>query len=143
MTICNGAQVDYSKVTEWFVDMVRKYDIRPLWVCYDRALSGYWVPEMESYGFEMQKEAQGPFNWSQSMKLMGAAFEEHLVIYNNNPVLRWCLANTAVKTLNSDGIATIQPVKIQQHRRIDGTVSLLNAWVGYVKHYDDFMPYLR
>lgn len=74
---------------------------------------------------------------------MGAAFEEHIVIYNNNPVLRWCLANTAVKTLNSDGIATIQPVKIQQHRRIDGTVSLLNAWVGYVKHYDDFMPYLR
>ena len=143
VTICNGAQVDYSKVTEWFVDMVRKYDIRPLWVCYDRALSGYWVPEMESYGFEMQKEAQGPFNWSQSMKLMGAAFEEHIVIYNNNPVLRWCLANTAVKTLNSDGIATIQPVKIQQHRRIDGTVSLLNAWVGYVKHYDDFMPYLR
>ena len=143
VTICNGAQVDYSKVTEWFVDMVCKYDIRPLWVCYDRALSGYWVPEMESYGFEMQKEAQGPFNWSQSMKLMGAAFEEHIVIYNNNPVLRWCLANTAVKTLNSDGIATIQPVKIQQHRRIDGTVSLLNAWVGYVKHYDDFMPYLR
>ena len=143
VTICNGAQVDYSKVTEWFVDMVRKYDIRPLWVCYDRALSGYWVPEMESYGFEMQKEAQGAFNWSQSMKLMGAAFEEHIVIYNNNPVLRWCLANTAVKTLNSDGIATIQPVKIQQHRRIDGTVSLLNAWVGYVKHYDDFMPYLR
>ena len=143
VTICNGAQVDYSKVTEWFVDMVRNYDIRPLWVCYDRALSGYWVPEMESYGFEMQKEAQGPFNWSQSMKLMGAAFEEHIVIYNNNPVLRWCLANTAVKTLNSDGIATIQPVKIQQHRRIDGTVSLLNAWVGYVKHYDDFMPYLR
>lgn len=143
LTICEGAQVDYSKVTEWFVDMVQTYDIRPLWICYDRALSGYWVPEMESYGFEMEKTAQGPFTWSQPMKEMGATFQENKVIYQNNPILRWCLANTAAKALNKDGIETIQPVKIQQNRRIDGMVSLLNAWVGYVKHYDEYMPYVR
>ena len=77
------------------------------------------------------------------MKEMGAAFHEHKVNYNNNPVLRWCLTNTAVKSLNKDGIESIQPVKIQQNMRIDGTVSLLNAWVGYVKHYDEYMPYVR
>lgn len=143
LTINEGAQVDYSKVTEWFVDMVNTYDIRPLWVCYDRALAGYWVPEMEAYGFDMEKTAQGPFTWSQPMKEMGAALQEHKVVYNNNPILKWCLANTAVKALNKDGIETIQPVKIQQHRRIDGMVSLLNAWVGYVKHYDEYIPYLR
>lgn len=143
VTICEGAQVDYKKVTEWFVKMVREYDIRPLWVCYDRALSGYWVPEMEECGFDMDKIAQGPFTWSQPMKEMGAAFQEHKVIYGNNPILRWCLANTAKKSLNKDGIETIQPVKIQQNRRIDGMVSLLNAWVGYVKHYDEYIPYVR
>jgi phage terminase large subunit-like protein len=77
------------------------------------------------------------------MKEMGATFEEHKVIYDNNPILRWCLHNTAKKSLNKDGIETIQPVKIQQNRRIDGTVSLLNAWVGYVKHYDEYMPYVK
>lgn len=143
LTICEGAQVDYSKVTEWFNEMVSKYDIRPLWVCYDRALSGYWVPEMEGYGFEMDKIPQGPFTWSQPMKEMGAAFEEHRVVYQNNPILRWCLANTAAKSMNKDGIETIQPVKIQQNRRIDGMVSLLNAWVGFVKHYDEYIPYVR
>lgn len=143
LTINEGAAVDYEKVTEWFVEMVQKHDIRPLWVCYDRALSGYWVPSMENYGFDMEKTAQGPFTWSQPMKEMGAAFQEHKVIYNNNPILRWCLANTACKALNKDGIETIQPVKIQQNRRIDGTVSLLNAWVGYVKHYDEYIPYAR
>jgi phage terminase large subunit-like protein len=91
----------------------------------------------------MEKTAQGPFTWSQPMKEMGAAFSEHKVVYQNNPILRWCLANTAVKALNKDGIETIQPVKIQQGRRIDGTVSLLNAWVGYVKHFDELMPYVR
>lgn len=143
LTINEGAQVDYSKVTQWFVDMVQSMDIRPLWVCYDRALSGYWVPEMESYGFDMEKTAQGPFTWSQPMKEMGAAFHEHKVIYQNNPILRWCLANTAAKALNKDGIETIQPVKMHQNKRIDGMVSLLNAWVGYVKHYGDFMRYVR
>lgn len=143
LTINEGAAVDYSNVTKWFVQMVEEYDIRPLWISYDRALAGYWVPEMESYGFEMEKCAQGPFTWSQPMKEMGAAFSEHRVNYNNNPLLRWCLSNTGVKSLNKDGIETIQPVKLQQNRRIDGMVSLLNAWVAYVKHYDEYMPYVR
>jgi phage terminase large subunit-like protein len=122
--------------------MVEEYDIRPLWVSYDRALSGYWVPEMESFGFEMEKCAQGPFTWNQPMREMQAAFSEHRVIYNNNPILRWCLLNTAKKSTKSDSIEMIQPVKIQANRRIDGCVSLLNAWVGYVKHYDDFIRYI-
>lgn len=143
LTVCEGTQVNYSDVTQWFVQMVKDHNIRPLWICYDRALAGYWVEEMESYGFDMEKTAQGPYTWSQPMKEMGAAFERHQVIYQNNPMLRWCLANTAKKSLNKDGIETIQPVKIQQHRRIDGTVSLLNAWVGYVKHFDEYMPYVR
>ena len=138
-----GAAVDYSKVTEWFVEMVTKYDIRPLWVHYDRALASYYAAEMIEHGFDMIPTPQGPFTWSQPMKEMGAAFHDHLVVYNNNPILRWCLANTACKSLNKEGIETIQPVKIQQQRRIDGMVSLLNAWVGYVKHYDEYMPYVR
>lgn len=143
LKICEGAQVNYSDVTAWFVEMVEKYDIRPLWICYDRALSGYWVPEMENYGFEMEKTAQGPFTWNQPMREMGAAFQENRVIYDNNPILRWCLLNTAAKHTKTDSIEMIQPVKIQANRRIDGMVSLLNAWVGYVKHYDDYMQYLR
>lgn len=138
-----GAQVDYHEVTMWFIEMVNDHDIRPLWICYDRALSGYWAPEMEASGFQMEKIPQGPFTWSQPMKEMGAAFADHKIIYQNNPILRWCLANTAAKALNKDGIETIQPIKIRQSNRIDGMVSLLNAWVGYVRHYDEFLPYLR
>ncbi len=143
LEIHEGAQVDYSAVTKWFKEMVDKYDIRPLWVCYDRALAGYWQEEMSDIGFDMEKTAQGPFTWSQPMKELGCALSEHKINYNNNPVLRWCLANTGVKALNKDGIETIQPVKLQQDRRIDGMVSLLNAWVGYTKHLSEYLPYLR
>lgn len=143
VTINPGAQVDYSLVTQWFVEMVNDYDIRPLYIGYDRALSNYWCNEMEEYGFDLIPVAQGPYTWSPSMKSMGATFKEHRVIYQNNPILRWCLANTAIKSLNKEGIETIQPVKIHQNKRIDGTVSLLNAWVVFDKHFDEYMPYLR
>ena len=105
-------------------------------VGYDRALAGYWVEEMKSNGFTMEPVAQGPFTWSQPMREMGAAFADKIVNYNKNPVLVWCLSNTAVK---KSGVNNIQPVKITDKRRIDGAVSLLNAWVIYVKYYDDFM----
>lgn len=142
LTACPGSMIDYSMVTQWFVETCREYEINPLWVCYDRALAGYWVPEMEAYGFEMEKTPQGPITWSQPMKEMGAHFEERRVNYNANPILRWCLSNVQAKSLNAKGIQTIQPEKISDNRRIDGMVSLLNAWVGYVKHYDEYMSYV-
>lgn len=141
--ICPGASVDFHAVTEWFVHMVKKWSIRPLWICYDRALSGYWVPEMVEYGFEMEKVAQGPFTWTYPMKDLGGALENKMVVYQNNPVLRWCLNNTAKKSTNEKGVESIQPVKKASNLRIDGMVSLLNAWVGYSRHIDEYMSYLR
>ena len=136
LTICEGAKVNFSDVTAWFVKMRDKYEILPYKIGYDRALAGYWVDEMEANGFTMEAVAQGPFTWSQPMREMGAALEDKLVNYNDNPILIWCLSNTAVK---KSGVNNIQPIKIPEARRIDGAVSLLNAWVIYVKDFEDFM----
>ena len=142
LILCDGATVDFRAVTQWFVEMVGK-DIRPLWVGYDRALSGYWSEEMLGEGFDMEKIAQGPFTWSYPMKELGGLFEEKRIVSNNNPILRWCTLNTGVKTLNKDGIQSIQPVKVAENRRIDGLVSLLNAYTCYKNHEEEYMSYLR
>ncbi len=136
VTICEGNRVNYSQVTEWFCQMRDEWEITAIKIGYDRALAGYWVDEMVSNGFEMEAVAQGPYTWAQPMREMGAAIEAKTVNYNGNPVLIWCLTNTAVK---KSGLNNIQPVKITDKRRIDGAVSLLNAWVLYVKYYEDFM----
>lgn len=143
LTLCDGATVDYNDVTEWFVSMVQERDIRPLWVCYDAALSGYWVPQMTDMGFEMERIRQGPVTWTYPMKRMKGLFEDHRIVYQNNPILRWCLSNTAAKSSNQRGIDSIQPEKITANRRIDGMVSLLNAMTGYYNHEDAFLSYLR
>jgi phage terminase large subunit-like protein len=136
LTICEGARVDFHQVTEWFCQMSVQFKIDAYRVGYDRALAGYWVDDMISNGFKMEPVAQGPFTWSQPMREMGAALTDKLVNYNNNPILAWCLSNTAVK---KSGVNNIQPVKISDKRRIDGMVSLLNAWVIYIKYFKDFM----
>ena len=143
LTLCDTATVDYNAVTAWYVKMVQERDIRPLWVCYDAALSGYWVPQMTDTGFDMERIRQGPVTWTYPMKRMKGLFEDGLIVYQNNPMLRWCLSNTAAKASNQKGIDSIQPEKITANRRIDGMVSLLNAMVGYYNHEEEFLQYLR
>lgn len=143
LTLCDTATVDYNAVTAWFVKMVQERDIRPLWICYDAALSGYWVPQMTDTGFDMERIRQGPVTWTYPMKRMKGLFEDGLIVYQNNPMLRWCLSNTAAKASNQKGIDSIQPEKITANRRIDGMVSLLNAMVGYYNHEEEFLQYLR
>lgn len=131
-----GQKVDYSKVTEWFLTMVREYDIRPLWVGYDSWNSQYWVKEMQDYGFDMVEVRQGAKTMSQPMKLLAADLKEKKINYNNNPVLKWCLTNTSIKT---DENENIRPVKgLSQKMRIDGAVSLIIAYVVLQNNYNDY-----
>lgn len=139
MTICDGEMVKYSDVTAWFKYMKDEYQI-DLWrVGYDRAMANYWVEEM-SYQFGqsvMEAVPQGAKTWTIPMKEMGAVLAEHKINYNNNPIFKWCLTNTAVKTVGS--LESIEPVKMQRRRRIDGMVSALNAYVIYVKYKNDYV----
>lgn len=143
LTSCPGTTVDYHMVTEWYVEQVRVNDIRPLWIGYDRALAGYWQEEMTGAGFEMEKIAQGAYTWTYPMKELRGLLQGKRVIYQDNPVLLTCLLNTAVKSQNKEGIESIMPVKSQSNRRIDGLVSLLNAYTSYRNHAEEFEHYIR
>ena len=60
------------------------------------------------------------------MKQLGADLESKLIVYNDNPVDKWCLANTAKE---EDGNGNIKPHKTTEPRkRIDGTAALLDAY---------------
>lgn len=71
------------------------------------------------------------------MKSLGADLESKIINYNNNPILKWCLSNTSVEVDKNDNI---QPVKGgSQRRRIDGTASLLDAYVAFERHREEYM----
>lgn len=137
ITLSEGSQNDFTKVTEWFQHMVWDYGIRPLWVGYDPWNSKYWIDEMNDAGFTMEKVRQGVFTLSEPMKQLEADLKNHIVIYDNNPVLKWCLANTQAKV---DVNGNIQPCKLNsKYKRIDGAVALIIAYSvlsNYKKDYE-------
>ena len=137
VTVCDGAKVNYSDVTQWFLRMNEEYKISTLWVGYDPWNTQYWVEEMKEYGFEMIEVRQGAKTLSNPMKQLEADLIEKNVIYNNNPILKWCLCNTAVKRDENDNI---RPVKGQKQRaRIDGTVSLITAYCVLLDKLNDYL----
>ena len=136
LTLCEGNKVNYSDVTAWFEKMLNEYGIHPIWIGYDPWNSQYWVDEMKERGFEMEKVRQGAQTLSQPMKEMGADLQAKKINYNNNPILKWCLTNTAVKRDDNDNI---RPIKGQnQRQRIDGAVSLLIAYTVMFNHMEDY-----
>ena len=137
VTICEGAKVNYSDVTQWFLKMNEEYKVSALWIGFDPWNTQYWVEEMKEYGFEMVEVRQGAKTMSNPMKQLEADLIEKKVNYNNNPVLKWCLCNTAIKRDENDNI---RPVKGQKQRaRIDGTVSLIIAYCVLFNKLNDYL----
>ena len=126
---CPGNKVHAKYVTQWFLEVQNQMDIYIPWVGYDSWSATYWVEEMKGeFGKEsMIPVIQGKKTLSAPMKQLGADLSSKLVVYNNNPIDKWCLANTAIDVDKNDNI---QPVKTSSpRRRIDGTAALLDAYV--------------
>lgn len=110
ITLCEGAKVNYTDVTKWFIKMHQEYQIYTLWVGYDPWNSNYWLEEMKDAGFTMIEVRQGAKTLSNPMKQLEADLIEKKINYNNNPILKWCLTNTAIKRDENDNI---RPIKRQ------------------------------
>ena len=137
LRLCEGNSINYSDVTAWFLEMVEKYDVTPAWIYYDPYSAAYWVQEMQSHGFNMVKCYQGVKTLSLPMQQLGQDLAAKKVNYNANPLLLWCITNTGVKT---DVNGNIQPIKATNPKyRIDGLASLLDAYVGLLDHYKEYL----
>lgn len=136
---CPGNKNHPKYVTEWFREIRDEYDIYLPWIGYDAWSAEYWVEEMQmEFGKEsMIKVHQGKQTLSSPMKNLKANLQSKLLNYNNNPVDRWCLCNTAVDIDKNDNI---QPIKTSNpRRRIDGTAALLDACVALEKKMNEYM----
>ena len=136
LTTSEGYKVNYSDVTAWFLKMYEEHSIRPVWIGYDPWSSTYWVDEMKQYGFQMKTVRQGARTLSQPMKEMSADLSSKSINYNMNPMLIWCLTNTAIAVDSNDNI---KPVKGRYSRmRIDGAVSLIIAYTVLFNNLSDY-----
>lgn len=92
---------------------------------------------MQGVGFEMLKVIQGAKTMSNPMKELEADLKEKNVIYNNNPILKWCLLNTAIEVDKNENIRPIKGRNSKQ--RIDGAVSLIDAYCVLFEKMNDYL----
>lgn len=138
ITICEGNDVDLTRVADWFYELYRDYGIR-LYKCgYDVKFSKEFLKQMEYYGFECEIVLQNKFVMSNPMKLVEADLKAQLINYNENPVDQWCLGNASMEI---DNLGNVLCVKInnQASRKIDGAVTLIILYEMYRRYRSDLL----
>lgn len=138
LTISEGNENDFRLVTAWFVKLWKEYGIRFYKIGYDKWSAVYWVKEMEDYGFDMVRVDQTWGAMSEPMKMVEADLQSKLLVYNDHPIDRYCLENTALAVNNK---MEQMPVKVQgkEDKKIDGAVTMIIAYRVYMDNRAEFL----
>ena len=134
-----GNKVHYKHVVEWFEEIQNQKDIYIYKCGYDSWSATYFVEDMANTFGKGVMEAvhQGKKTLSAPMYSLGADLAAKKVIYNNNPILKWCIANTRIE---KDKNNNIQPCKgTSVTKRIDGLASLLDAFVVLENNLEEYL----
>ena len=130
LRVIPGNRCTFDYALEWFKELRETEDIYTLWIGYDP-----WHVDQsllqrfkDEFGADsMIPIRQGTATLSMPMKELAADLGANKIVYNDNPIDKWCLSNTEVK---ADINGNIQPVKgMDARRRIDGTLSLIDAYI--------------
>ena len=131
-------KVDYKDITKWFLEIQNELDCYVYKIGYDRWSATYLVDELTQYFGKTVPVpvAQGAKTFSNPMKRLESDLRSKLINYNNNPILKWCLTNAAIKTDTNDNIALVKTSN--PRRRIDGVASLMDALIVLEDNYDEY-----
>lgn len=140
MRTCEGNKCDKRIFLEWFKELRDTEDLYTLFIGYDPwHIDDTLLREFEAeFGKNcMIPVRQGVITLSEPMKELKADFGAKKIVYNNNPIDKWCFYNTEAK---SDINGNLQPVKtLDRTRRIDGTVALLCAYKVLKDKFDRYI----
>jgi phage terminase large subunit-like protein len=137
--LCPGNSVHAKYVKDWFVEVQEKMDLYIPWIGYDAWSAKYFVEDMRQYfgAQSMIPVFQGKKTESDPLKRLANDLSSKLIVYNNNPIDKWCLANTAVDEDKNGNISLCKTSR--PTRRIDGTAALMDAYVIYQDKQNEYL----
>lgn len=147
MRTCQGYKIRKQDVLAWFEEVQNDLDI----YIYAGGYDPWHIQEAEQrylesiYGKGVWLPVrQGPFTLSAPMHELKEDLKAKVVIYNDNPIDKWCLSNTEVKTDINGNIQPVKPgygdknVKIANTKKIDGSVALIIGYVVLKDKWDEY-----
>lgn len=132
-------KVNYKDITKWFLEVQNEMDCYIFKLGYDRWSATYLVDELTQYFGKTVPipVAQGAKTFSNPMKRLESDLRSKFINYDNNPILKWCLTNAAIKSDTNDNIALVKTSN--PRKRIDGVASLMDAIIVLEDNYDEYM----
>ena len=122
VTVTPGNVIDYDFVKTDILRIVADYDLRTS--AYDRWNSSQTIIDLQNEGMECNPFGQGYGSMSAPTKEFEKLVLTGKIEHFGNPVLRWMLASTLVKT---DPAGNIKPDKEKSTQKIDGVVASIMA----------------
>lgn len=132
--------IDYNDVYAWLVDLVRKYEILPLKVAYDRYSATYLINDLKAFGFHCDDVYQGENLYGVIQETQGL-LEDGKIHIGDNDLLKAHLLNSAIKMSTERGRGKL--VKLSPSLHIDGTAALLDAMTVRQKYYGEIGEQLK
>lgn len=139
ITVCEGNDIDLTMVADWFYHLQKDMGIK-LYKCgYDQRFARDFLNQMEAYGWtkqygDVEMVLQNAQTLNNAVLLVEADLKAQYINYNENPVDRWCFANSCLK-MNDMRQALV--VKADNAHKIDGTVTLVSLYEMYRRYRSD------
>lgn len=140
LTLSGDNFVDYKDCYNWFLRLIREFNIYPLKVGYDRYTAQYLVQDMAMAGFHMDDVYQG-YNLTPVIHEVEGLMKDHTFHIGDNAILKTHLCNAAIKLETQTEKCKL--IKINATDRIDGTAALLDAMTVRQKWYKEIGQQLK
>ena len=128
--------IDYHDVSNWFKELVERFEIYPLKIGYDKYSAQYLVQEMglQGYGFHMDSVYQG-YNLHPAIVELEGLLKDGKIHIGDNDLLKIHMFNSALKISTEKGRSKL--VKLKPTAHIDGMAAILDGLIVRQKWYGD------
>ena len=140
VTLSGDNYVDYNDVYNWYMQIIRDYELYILQIGYDRYSAKYLIEQLEGAGLHCDDVYQGENLTPVIREFEGIIKDGNFKIANNN-LLKSHFLNVALK--QNMETRKFRPVKIEQRAHIDGFVSVIDAMTVRQKWYAEIGQLLK
>ena len=138
LRIVPGNYVPRVVFVDWIRELANDYGLYTRWVGYDPWRMESILPDLRMLVGEQNVEPvrQGARTYSEPLKQLKAYMRDGLIIDNNNSLDHMCNLNAAVKVDSNLNYTVVK--KDGPTSRIDGFMALVDAFVCYQRHIQDY-----
>lgn len=132
--------INYQDCYNWCVDLIRQYQIYPLWIGYDKYCAQPLIQQLSADGFHCDSVIQGE-NLTGIINTTEGMFKDGAFVIGDNDLLAVHFLDSALKCNAETGRKKL--IKMNSTAHVDGMAALLDAVCMRQVHYEEIGEQLK